>query len=111
MLRGPRARRAPAVTALAFGDRQVVDGGEAPAHEAGSVELPVLVAVGTEPVARVIVPLVRKAHRDAALSERPDFLDEAVVEFARPLAFQELADIAGLPRRNSARLRHSESSL
>ncbi len=39
----------PAVLPIGFGDRQVVDAGVAPAHEAALVEFPVLVAVGAEP--------------------------------------------------------------
>src|SRR5438046_175105 len=39
----------PVILALAFLDRQVVDAGDAPAHQAVLVELPVLVAVAAEP--------------------------------------------------------------
>src|SRR5579864_2668445 len=92
MVLGPRSRSAPAVLAFTLGDRQVVDRGVPAAHETRSVELPVLVAVGAEPVVRVIVPLVSEAHRNAALPVRPDFLDQAIVELAGPLAPQELDD-------------------
>src|SRR5206468_10027684 len=64
----------------------------APAHQAAGIKLPVLVAVGAEPVSRVVVPLVGETHRDAVLAECPDFLDEPVVELAAPLAAQELLD-------------------
>src|SRR5438874_8675629 len=92
MILGSRAGGAPAVLAIRRGDGNVVDGGEAPAHQPGGVELPVLVAVGAEPVSRVVVPLVGETHRDAVLAERPDFLDEPVIELAAPLAAQELLD-------------------
>src|SRR5688572_5508949 len=38
------------------------------------------------------MPLVREAHRDARAFERPDFLDQPVVELTRPFSFQELDD-------------------
>src|SRR5690606_789076 len=56
------------------------------------VELPVLVAVGTEPVAGVVVPLVGEAHRDAVLAESPDFLDQAIIELLAPFPDQKLHD-------------------
>jgi len=49
-------------------------------------------AVGAEPVSRVVVPLVGETHRDAVLAACPDFLDEPVIELAAPLAAQELLD-------------------
>src|SRR5690348_4939176 len=61
-------------------------------HESELVELPVLVAVGTEPVARIVVPFVGEAHRDAISLAGPDFLDEPVVELPGPLALQEFDD-------------------
>src|SRR3954467_10046212 len=75
----------PAEPALGLRDYHVVDAGVPLAHESELVELPVLVAVGTEPVVGIVVPLVREAHGDARALEGPDFLDEPVVELARPL--------------------------
>ena len=95
--RGPGAGQWYLRSALA--DRQVVDRGMAPAHEAAGVEFPVLVAVGAEPVVRVVVPLVGEAHGDAILAERPELLDEAVVELAAPFAAQELDDGGAAARR------------
>src|SRR5439155_1604071 len=92
MILGSRAGRAPAVLAIGRGDGKVVDGGEAPAHQPGGVELPVLVAVGAEPVSRIVVPLVGETHRDAVFAAGPDFLDEPVIELAAPLTAQELLD-------------------
>src|SRR6266699_1648005 len=93
MILGPRARGAPPVLALGLEDRQVVDRGDAPAHQTALVELPVLVAVGAEPVTRIVVPLVGEAHPDPILAEGPDLLDEPVVELATPLAAQERLDL------------------
>src|ERR1700693_5526974 len=92
MILGPRAWRVPVILAIGFGSGNVVDGGDAPAHQPAGVELPVLVAVGAEPVSRVVVPLVGETHRNAVLAARPDFLDEPVVELAAPLAAQEFLD-------------------
>src|SRR5690606_27995720 len=78
MIVRPPAER-PAELALGLGDRQIVDAGYAPAHQAVLVELPVLIAVRAEPVAGVVVPFVRKAHGDARAVERPQFLDQAIV--------------------------------
>ena len=84
----PAAER-PEELALGPGDRQVVDAGMAPEHETLVVEGPVFVAVAAKPLARVVVPFVGEAHRDHVAGEGPEFLDQAVVEFARPLAAQE----------------------
>src|SRR6202158_5544120 len=92
MILGSGYGRAPAVPAIGFSDGNVVDGGDAPAHQPTGIELPVLVAVGAEPVSRVVVPFVGETHRDAVLAACPDFLDEPVVELAAPLAAQELLD-------------------
>src|SRR5262245_4493045 len=89
MVVGAPAER-PVVLAVGGRDRQVVDAGDAPPHEAAVVELPVLVAVGPEPVTRVIVPLVREAHGDPVPLAGPELLDETVVELLRPLPRQEL---------------------
>ena len=41
---------------------------------------------------RVVVPLVSEAYRDAVPGERPQFLDEPVVQFLGPLAREESND-------------------
>ena len=74
------------------------------------VELPVLVAVGAEPLAGVVVPLVGEAHGDAVVGEGPELLDQPVVELALPLAGQE-GDDRSRPARNSARLRQRLSAV
>ena len=71
-----------------FGDRTFVDTGEAQFHQPIGIELPVLVAVGTEPLAAIIVEFVSKAHSDAVAGKGPEFLDHPVVEFARSFADQ-----------------------
>src|SRR4029450_7006481 len=80
------------ILALARLDREIVDAGDAPLHEPVRIELPVLVAVASEPEAAVVAPLVREAHRDAVPVERPELLDQAVVELSVPLAREECLD-------------------
>src|SRR3984957_16019159 len=85
----------PVVEAVGVFDGEVVDAGEAPQHEAVRVELPVLVAVGAVPLAGVVVAFVGEPYGNAVSVERPQLLDETVVEFAIPLAGQEGDDLVG----------------
>ncbi len=85
MLVGPAAER-PVKFTIGGDDRQVVDARDPPPHQALIVELPVLVAVAAEPVAGIIAPLIGEPDRDAILAKGPNLLDQAIVEFARPLA-------------------------
>src|SRR5262249_414414 len=41
----------------------------------------------------IVVPLVGEAHRDAVLGERPELLDQPVVELLRPFAGEEADDL------------------
>src|SRR5712691_213695 len=87
------AAERPVILALALLDRKIVDAGDAQAHQAVLVELPVLVAVAAEPASAVVVPLVGKAHCDPIVAEGPDLLDQAVVELAAPFTRQERFDL------------------
>src|SRR5262249_35739901 len=91
MIVGTAAKR-PMILALALLDRQVVDAGEAQAHQAVLVEFPVFIAVAAEPVAAVVMAFVSEPHRDAVLAKGPHFLDQTVVQFAAPLARQKRHD-------------------
>ena len=64
----------PVVFSIELGDRQIVDRGKAPLHQALCVEFPILVAIGTKPVAAVIVPFIGKAHSDAVFAKGPHSL-------------------------------------
>src|SRR5258705_13952721 len=79
----------PVIFALAVFDRQVVDAGDAPSHQALFVELPILVAVATKPVAGIIMPFICKAHGYPVVAKRPDLLDQPILELASPLAREE----------------------
>src|ERR1044072_8036860 len=83
----------PEVLAIRFLDRQIVDAGITPAHQSVVVEFPVLVSVRAKPILRVVVPLICEAHGDAISVEGPQLLDEPVVEFFRPLAFEKPDDL------------------
>jgi hypothetical protein len=55
MIVGAAAER-PVELAFALLDREIVDAGDAQAHQAVFVEFPILVAVAAEPVAAVVMP-------------------------------------------------------
>src|SRR6185295_19653305 len=92
VLVGTRSGCGPVEPALPFPDRHVVDAGVPAPHQPGSVELPELIAIGSEPGAAVIVPLVLEAHPDAIADERPELLDQAIVELPLPFAAQKFDD-------------------
>src|SRR5215469_546630 len=98
MIVGPPAER-PVEFPLRLLDRQVVDRGEAALHQALGVELPVLVAIRAKPIGAVVVPLIGEADRDAIAFERPQLLDQAVVELLRPLAGEERDDLRAPARK------------
>ena len=91
MIVGSSAER-PEKPAVGLRDRQIVDAGDASAHQPVVVEFPVLIAVAAEPVTAVVVPLIGEAHGDAITAERPELLDQAIIELAVPLARQERND-------------------
>jgi hypothetical protein len=95
--------------ASAGGDRQIIDAGVAGTHQTICFEIPVLVAVSTEPVARVVVVLISETNGNAAAGESPEFLYQAIIQLAVPLAGQE--GDGGRPCRNSLRLRLTLSSV
>src|SRR5712672_3609738 len=88
----------PVIFALAIFDRQVVDGGDPPSHQALFVELPILVAIATKPVARIVVPFICKAHGYPIVAKRPDLLDQSILQLAYPFAYEE--GLNGLPTTN-----------
>src|SRR6266567_3607381 len=76
----------PVIFALAIFDRQVVDAGDPPSHQALFVELPILVAIAAKPVAGIVVPFICKAHGYPVVAKRPHFLNQPIVELAIPFA-------------------------
>src|SRR3954471_13999077 len=61
----------PVIFAFAIFDRQVVDAGDPPSHQALFVELPILVAIAAKPVAGIVVPFICKAHGGERRKWRP----------------------------------------
>src|SRR5262245_44854290 len=92
MVVGSPAER-PAKPAFGLADRHVVDGRVTCRHQPLSIELPVLVAERAEPVAGVVMPLVREANRDAIVLERPQLLDQSIVELAIPFSPKKRNDL------------------
>jgi hypothetical protein len=84
--------KGPAIFALPIFDRQVVDAGDAPLHEAGVVELPILVTITTKPLAGIVVPFIGKAHGYPAVAKRPDLFDQPIVQLALPFAREKCLD-------------------
>src|SRR4051794_35640085 len=82
----------PPELAVGVRNRVLIDAGVSGTHEAVLGELPVLIAVGSEPVSAVIVVLVSVADRDAVLGKGPELLDKAVIELFRPFPSQKRLD-------------------
>src|SRR5581483_1224584 len=82
----------PMVFAFRLLDRQIINGCVSKPHQAVIIKLPVLIAVGAEPVSRVIVPFVGETHSDAIFVGSPKLFYQPVVEFFDPLTFQKLND-------------------
>ncbi len=62
-------------------------------HDAGFVELPILIAVRAIPIAGIVMPFIGEAHCDAVCVKRPKLLDEPVVQFALPFPGQEFDNL------------------
>jgi hypothetical protein len=67
---GP-APQPPVEFPFALSDWQIIDAGNAPAHQTILVEFPILVTVTAELIAAVVVPLVGKAYRNAVFERCP----------------------------------------
>src|SRR3954452_18470976 len=91
MIRWAGAER-PAEQPVALADRPVVYARLAAAHQPRRIELPLLVAVRPIPVLGIVVPFILETHGDTVVGDRPEFLDQAVIEFPGPFAPQELND-------------------
>src|SRR5262249_20173181 len=87
------ATEGPVIFALAILDRQVVDAGDAPPHQAILGELPVLIAIAAKPVAGIVMPFICKAHGDPVVAECPHFLNQPVIELAIPFAREKRFDL------------------
>jgi hypothetical protein len=88
---GTSAKR-PVIFALAIFDRQVVDAGDAPSHQALIIEFPILVTIAAKPLAGMVVPFICKAHGYPVVAKRPDLLDQPIVQLAIPFAREKCLD-------------------
>src|SRR6266853_2477930 len=88
---GPAAKR-PMIFSFRFLDWEIIDASVAKSHQAIAIKLPVLVAIGAEPIPRVVVPFVSEAHGNTISAVCPELFDEPVVQLFRPFAFQKLND-------------------
>ena len=77
VIRTPTKR--PMKFPLALINRKIIDAGDAVAHKSVLVKLPVFVSVGTEPTARIVMPLVRESNGDAVAVKCPKLFDESVI--------------------------------
>jgi len=64
---------------LALIDLKVIDAGDAALHKSTLVKLPVFISVGAEPMARIVMPLVRESNGNAVAVKCPKLFDESVV--------------------------------
>jgi hypothetical protein len=81
--------RRPTILTISLRNRQVINACQPHSHQAVLVELPILIPVRAKPVSGVVAPLVRESHRNPVLPKCPQFLDEPVFQFSRPLPLQE----------------------
>src|SRR5215831_13795884 len=79
----------PMVLAFGFLDWEIVDAGDASAHQSLLIKFPILVAIAAEPIAAVVMPFVRKPYCDTVLTKGPDLLNQAVIQLPAPLARQK----------------------
>ena len=84
----------PGEKTVALPNRHIVDAGFTPAHQAVLGEFPVFIAMGAEPLAVGVAPLVLEANSDAVVAAGPDLLDQFVVQFLGPFALKERQDFS-----------------
>ena len=79
-----------AILAFHFFDGQIVDASKTPGHKTVAVKFPILVPVGSKPVATIIVPFVSKADCNSIFMKSPELLNESIVQFPSPLMGEKL---------------------
>src|SRR5271165_4253612 len=71
-------------------------------HQSLFVEFPILISVGTVPVARIIVIFIGESNGDTILAECPQFLDESIVQLPCPLSREKSNDLRSAARKFGA---------
>src|SRR5215213_8780021 len=61
-------------------------------HQPVRVEFPILIPIGSEPGAAIVVMLVCEPHSDPVSGKRPELLDQTVFELLRPFPGEERFD-------------------
>ena len=82
----------PVKFTVCFSDANVVDARVPMRHQTVVIELPVLVPVGPVPLTLRRLELVAVSCRNPVVGKRPELFDESVIQFLRPLIFEELDD-------------------
>src|SRR6266853_2670645 len=95
---GPAAKR-PMIFSFRLLDWEIVDGRVAKSHQTIVAKLPILIAVGAEPIPGVVVPFVSEAHGNTISGVCPELFDEPVIQLFGPFAFQKLDDLLPSPER------------
>jgi hypothetical protein len=75
-----------------LGDPEFIDACVPRMHQPLRVEFPIFVAVGPEPIARVLVILVGKPDGNPVVQKRPDFFDQSVFQFSGPFPRKQRND-------------------
>src|SRR5262245_35733367 len=83
----------PMILALRLLDGQVVDRCKPELHQAVSIKLPVLIAVGAKPIPGVVMPFIGETNSNAVCVAGPKLFDQPVIEFLGPFARQKLNDL------------------
>ena len=64
----------PVEKAVSLFDAQIVDARVSMMHNSFCIELPILVAVGSVPLRRIVVKLIGESHCNPIAVKRPEFL-------------------------------------
>lgn len=98
---GPASER-PSEFPFLFLDRVLVDTCETSLHQTIGRKFPILIAVGTEPVAAVVAVFIGIPHGNTVFGKGPELLDEPVVQFRCPFSFQKRLCLGASGRKFSA---------
>jgi hypothetical protein len=79
----------PAIQPIFFFDGKIINAGVANSREPCVIELPILVAIRSKPLAGRVVRLVGEADGNPVPTKSPELLDEPVVQLRRPFPGKE----------------------
>src|SRR5690625_3594754 len=93
MIGRARSLELPVELAICVVNGHIVDAGMPDGHQPVLVELPVFVAVRTEPLAPGGLRLIAVTHGNPRIGESPQLLDQTVVQLAGPFLDQEFDNL------------------